>query len=99
MVGRIGRVEVFIQDIIDIFGEPDRGEYAGKGAPYKDIEWEIPRSAHLGKMRLYTYKEKEYVSDQAVHKLHVGGTMGHSQMSALEAFLYDMGVEYTIFWD
>ena len=96
MSRRIGTIEVFIQDIIDVFGEPDRGPTAGKGSPYKDVEWHLDNVAR--QLRLYTYKEKEYVSDQAVYRLHVGGVQG-SQLTTFGYLLSDLGIEHSICWE
>ena len=41
MTHRIGRIKVWVQDLVDVFGSPAMGDKAGKGAPYHDIEWNI----------------------------------------------------------
>lgn len=91
MTHRIGRIKVWVQDLVDVFGSPAMGDAAGKGAPYHDIEWDIS-NAGLGALRLYTYKNKEYAYNQEVCDIHVGG-WDECQLGQLVDLLDSLGVE------
>ena len=91
MTHRIGRIKVWVQDLVDVFGSPAMGDAAGKGGPYHDIEWDIS-NAGLGALRLYTYKNKEYAHNQEVCDIHVGG-WDECQLDQLVDFLDSVGVE------